>query len=334
VRGPTFDALRPGHVGSRPMDVKGIGMAIVWIISGLMAAALGGAVWAIVAHVTGYEIGWIAIGLGALVGFAVGSTAGKRAGVVTATASCVFAFLGVMLGQLGTLGLAVDAELRSIRSTRISDELATSFIADDIVDQRTTAGIEIVWPQTLQNDADPSSDYPADIWIEAQKQWAMMTASEREHFRNNITESAAREIEQIDVTGYLVGGLDLKSIFFYAVAIAAAFRLGMGKVSGPRVKSSRVEPQYEDGNWLTRLTPGAPGDEPARTAPVPAQTPTPTTPQPAVPKHSNQFRGFRGLPEIPVAEAPPPPPSVRPVRRETPEPGTDGGVFRPDRLAS
>ena len=63
------------------------------ILAGLAASLLGAAVWAGVTVVTGYQIGWMAVGVGFLVGFTV-RTVGK--GVDTA-----FGFVGAGLALLG-----------------------------------------------------------------------------------------------------------------------------------------------------------------------------------------------------------------------------------------
>jgi len=65
------------------------------IIGGLMAAAIGAAIWAAVTVITDFQIGWMAVGIGFLVGFAVRIT-GKGisksfgyVGAILALASCL-----------------------------------------------------------------------------------------------------------------------------------------------------------------------------------------------------------------------------------------------------
>jgi predicted secreted protein len=64
-------------------------------MAGAVAAAVGAALWAGVTVLTGYQIGWMAIGVGALVGVAV-RTAGK--GTTT-----TFGILGALLALGGCL---------------------------------------------------------------------------------------------------------------------------------------------------------------------------------------------------------------------------------------
>lgn len=295
-------------------------MAILWIIAGLLAAALGGAVWAIIGHVTGYEIGYIAIAVGALVGFAVASAAGKRAGLLTAFASSVFALAGVVVGQLGILWLDRDSAIRAIRGTRISDDLATSYIAEDIAQERTKAGIDLTWPQN-PDESDPASVFPQEVWTDAQTEWTIMTASERENFRESLMENAVAQASEIDLVAYLTGGLDVKSILFYIIAIGAAFKLGMGRNGPAMIRSAQAAAPapLEPGSWLTRLTPANTNAvEPLRAAP------------------SNESKPQRagGLPDIPSMPGMPAANTPRPERPATAAKPTEGGDFRPDRLAS
>ena len=50
------------------------------VIAALVAAVVGGVIWALVAHWTDYEYGYVAWGIGILVGLAVLYASGKRRG--------------------------------------------------------------------------------------------------------------------------------------------------------------------------------------------------------------------------------------------------------------
>jgi hypothetical protein len=66
------------------------------IIGGLVAALVGAAIWATVTVVTNYQIGWMAVGVGFLVGFAVRYT-GKGL-------SMPFGIIGGVCALLGCVG--------------------------------------------------------------------------------------------------------------------------------------------------------------------------------------------------------------------------------------
>ncbi len=80
------------------------------VASGFVAALAGGAAWAAVTVATGYQIGWMAIGIGFLVGIAVRAT-GKGLTKSFGYAGGALALFGCLLGNFLTMcGLvAIDS---------------------------------------------------------------------------------------------------------------------------------------------------------------------------------------------------------------------------------
>jgi hypothetical protein len=70
-------------------------------LSGLVAAMVGAGVWAAVTIATEYQIGWMAVGIGFLVGYAV-RFAGKGVSPVYGAASAVLSLLGCAVGNVLT----------------------------------------------------------------------------------------------------------------------------------------------------------------------------------------------------------------------------------------
>jgi hypothetical protein len=74
---------------------------VMGALSGLVAALVGAGVWAGVTVATEYQIGWMAVGIGFLVGYAV-RFAGKGIAPVYGAASAVLALFGCAAGNLLT----------------------------------------------------------------------------------------------------------------------------------------------------------------------------------------------------------------------------------------
>ena len=72
------------------------------IIAGLLAAVIGAGVWAFVTVLTGYQIGWMAVGVGFLVGIAV-RFAGKGIDRSFGIAGALLALFGCLLGNFLTI---------------------------------------------------------------------------------------------------------------------------------------------------------------------------------------------------------------------------------------
>jgi hypothetical protein len=68
-------------------------------MAGLVAAAIGGGLWALVTIITGFQIGWMAVGVGFLVGWAV-RVAGKGSHPVFGYLGAALALGGCALGNL------------------------------------------------------------------------------------------------------------------------------------------------------------------------------------------------------------------------------------------
>jgi len=77
-----------------------IGMPIV---GGLLAAIVGGMVWAVIAAMTERELGLIAIVIGALTGYAVVLFSNKRIATVHKVIAVIFALIGILLGKYLTV---------------------------------------------------------------------------------------------------------------------------------------------------------------------------------------------------------------------------------------
>lgn len=74
---------------------KGIG-------GGLLAAAAGALIWSAVTVITEYQIGWMAVGIGFLVGYAV-RFFGKGVDIVFGIAGALLALVGCLGGNLATV---------------------------------------------------------------------------------------------------------------------------------------------------------------------------------------------------------------------------------------
>ena len=72
------------------------------LIAGAVAAAIGASVWAVVTFTTGYQIGWMAVGIGFLVGFALRKI-GKGVDKIFGISGAVLALLGCAAGNLLTV---------------------------------------------------------------------------------------------------------------------------------------------------------------------------------------------------------------------------------------
>lgn len=78
------------------------------VLAGALASVAGAGLWAFVTMLTGYQIGWMAIGVGFLVGWAV-RLAGRGGAMVFGVVGAAFALLGCLLGNFLSLVDGVGA---------------------------------------------------------------------------------------------------------------------------------------------------------------------------------------------------------------------------------
>jgi hypothetical protein len=98
------------------------------LLAGLAAAAAGAGLWALVTVLTGYQIGWMAIGVGFLVGLAV-RLAGKGTTSTFQVLAAALALGGCLVGNLLTICI-VGADKLGVPLTQMILGLTPDFVVD------------------------------------------------------------------------------------------------------------------------------------------------------------------------------------------------------------
>jgi len=84
------------------------------IIGGLLGGLIGAMLWALVTYVTDFQIGWMAVGVGFMVGLGMHSM-GRGIDRIFGVVGAIIALLGVVLGNfLVIIGVIADLEGASI----------------------------------------------------------------------------------------------------------------------------------------------------------------------------------------------------------------------------
>ena len=97
-------------------------------VGGIAAAAVGAIVWAIITVVTGYQIGWMAIGVGFLVGYAV-KLLGKGVDPAFGYVAAAIALAGCLAGNLLTVVIMVSRQ-ENMEILTLLSRLTPSITAD------------------------------------------------------------------------------------------------------------------------------------------------------------------------------------------------------------
>lgn len=148
-----------------------------FLACGFGAGLLGSAAWALIAYFANLEVGWIAWIIGGLAGLGVRAAAKRKGGGAAAFAASIAAALCIIVGKVGAVApFAFNPTYDAIADR----EILISYFADDVVFERDRAGATIDWPGGQRPEVPQQrSEYPADVWIEAEARWDALTDVER-----------------------------------------------------------------------------------------------------------------------------------------------------------
>jgi hypothetical protein len=104
------------------------GLAASSLVVALLAAVAGALLWAGVAYLTGYEVGYVAWALGAGVGAATVKFGGR--GIACATAAAVLTVAGIAGGKLLGTRFVVEQEFRQFCEETFTPAFHTELVGD------------------------------------------------------------------------------------------------------------------------------------------------------------------------------------------------------------
>ena len=102
------------------------------VLGGIGAAALGAWVWAMVTYYTDYQIGWMAIGVGFLVGYSVRQF-GKGVDTSFGVIGAVFSLAGCLAGNLLTICVFIAKE-EGVEVTAVLSQLDFDTVVEMLVE--------------------------------------------------------------------------------------------------------------------------------------------------------------------------------------------------------
>jgi hypothetical protein len=203
------------------------------IIGGVVGGGIGAVIWAAIAYATHYEVGYVAVGVGALSGGGVYVIAQKHAGALTGLIAAGIAVLAILGGKYAAFNAILDDADREITrdvAKMITDEDIQQKIADEVVTEFTTKKKKMVWPEGMTPElAEMPEDYPPNVWAEATKRWEAMSYEDKKARRHamedEVKAAVATMVESVRDEGF---GFDLFDIVWGVLAIGAAFSIGSG----------------------------------------------------------------------------------------------------------
>lgn len=202
-----------------------------WVLGGLIGGLLGAIVWVAIAYLAHVEIGWVAWGMGGLVGLGVRLAAGDEMGPKPGIVAAILAIVTVYAAKYLTVYLIIAAEMPKVEVT--ANDLIVD-LADQVVVERTTKRQRVNWPKGTRPEMTASqADFPADVWKEATARWNKLGEAEQQQrlaARRKEIAGALSELKS-SIRGEAFkksfGPLDL---LWFFLATATAFKVGSGFV--------------------------------------------------------------------------------------------------------
>jgi len=133
-----LDASAPPPIEPIAPDDSNLALGV---IGGAVAAALGAVLWAAVTNATHLQIGWMAVGIGALVGLAVRKL-GRGSGPIFGVTGALLSLLGCVAGNVLTVCVLVAHE-RKVGVLDIVSRLDPPTVAKLLV--ATFSGMDLVF---------------------------------------------------------------------------------------------------------------------------------------------------------------------------------------------
>ncbi len=208
---------------------------IRWITAAVAGGLAGAFAWAAITYFTGYEIGWIAWGVGFVVGAAVRMGAGSDTGYGPGSVAAIGAIGALLLGKYAAVYFLVNQSVAEMPVPVVTANDLTISLADEVVEEWTQAGKTVTFPegQSVET-AEEQSHYPADVWAEAVKRLGEVPQEEQQ---KQIAERQAAMTQLSGMVREMATEEGFKDSFspidllFFGLAVWTAFRMGSGMTS-------------------------------------------------------------------------------------------------------
>jgi hypothetical protein len=208
------------------------------LIGGIIGGAIGVLAWVLIGYYAHYEIGWIAWGIGFLTGFGVryadfqadseGSVGKGVMAAALAVGAIVVAKYLVLLLLIGQAGAPIQD---AIANAPMDDETMVKWLTNEAIGEMDKQGKPVPWPPGVTAEtAEKKSDYPPDIWQQAETKWKDMGAEGQENYRRQRKEQLQILADTLmaEMRPNIIDTLSPWDALWFFLAVATAFKIGNG----------------------------------------------------------------------------------------------------------
>ncbi|UCF39725.1 MAG: hypothetical protein JSW43_08210 [Gemmatimonadota bacterium] len=205
------------------------------VIAGVIAALVGGFLWALIVVFTGYEVGWVAWGVGALVGFVMLKVAGMPSPGLGVRAA-VLAAVGLLVGKWLIIEIGARTQLRD--EIAGNPELLQQAVFVDMIENEglppdLTASIEAIGEE---------DEVPDSVMQRIQEvvddRIAGMDEDEMDSVATRFAQMFIGELTFLDRMQATMSGWDL---LWFFLALGTAWQLASGSAGRAAAQSAAEE---------------------------------------------------------------------------------------------
>lgn len=204
-----------------------------WIVGGGVAGIVGAAIWAAIVHYTNYEVGYVAWGVGAAVGYGVRKMAGQEEGVAPGVVAAVIAVLALVARKYAVAMAAVQGNMPDVAQFVTPQSMVVSN-AEQICLERSLKGQKLQFPpgKNAEN-AEKQSDFPADVWKEADERWSKLDPAAQQQqleAKRTLINQQMQALKGGLQDKLFEKSLGLFDILWLVLAVGSAFKIGANHV--------------------------------------------------------------------------------------------------------
>jgi len=204
----------------------------------VVGGVVGALIWAAIARYANVEIGWIAWGVGGLVGFGSACFSGGREDDAAGALAAVVAIAAVAGGRYWAYAWVIEDKISTsmVNKIHIDDTQAIVSIEHAVLKEYTDAGKAIKWPAgKSEDDAENPDDFPKDIAADAKARYARMSSEDQENYKTALQSHIVGTVQSMKSQIAQVGFMDSFSaidILFGFLAVTTAFAVASGRTGG------------------------------------------------------------------------------------------------------
>ncbi len=206
------------------------GKTMYALIGGAVVACIAGGIWGGIVIATGYEIGWIAWGIGLLVGFAVAAMAQKQDAVIGVSAACL-ALLGLIVGKVVILQWILSpGNMMSELGFEFDDpEVFASMYMEKMAEDRLYEPALQAQVDQVDEDEYYSDELDEQLFEAAMTYTASMPEGEKQaYIEDTGQEMVDAVMGEYSFTTLLKMSFTLWDGLWFFLAIGTAFKVGNG----------------------------------------------------------------------------------------------------------